>query len=90
MRAFIKKDRWEYFIEHWLDYGYLPSIDGTLKNPSVYKKIDVGLYVIVDTITKEIHLVTPHGSSPFMEVHAKCFQELIDNDLVEFVKGKFD
>ena len=90
MRAFIKKEKWEYFIENWLDYGYLPSIDGTLKNPSVYKKIDVGLYVIVDAITKEIHLATPYGSSPFMEAQTRFFQELIDNDLVEFVKGKFD
>lgn len=90
MKAFIKKDKWEYFIENWLDYGYLPSIDEILKNPCVYKKIDIGLYVIVDTITKEIHLVTPYGSSPFMEVQTKYFQELIDNDLVEFVKGKFD
>ena len=90
MRAFIKKDKWEYFIEYWLDYGFLPSIDGKLKGPCVYKKIDVGLYVIVDTITKEIHLVTPCGSSPFMEAHTKRFQELIDDDLVEFVAGIFD
>lgn len=90
MKAFIKKDKWEYFIENWLDYGYLPSIGEKLKNPCVYKKIDIGLYVIVDTITKEIHLVTPYGSSPFMEVQTKYFQELVDNNLVEFVKGKFD
>lgn len=90
MRAFIRKEKWEDFIENWLDYGYLPSIDGRLKNPSVYKKIDTLLYVIVDTITKEIHLVTPLGSSPFMEVQTKYFQELVAADLVEFVKGKFD
>lgn len=89
MRAFIKKDKWEEFIEKWLDYGYLPSFD-LLRHPSVYKKIDNLLYLFVDTVTKEIHLVTPLGSSPFMEVQTKYFQELLDDDLVEFVKGKFD
>lgn len=89
MKAFIKKDKWETFIENWLDYGFVPTPINS-KKPSVYKKIDNLLYLIIDVPTRELMLITPYGSSPFMETQTQHFQDLIDAGFIEFVKGKFD
>ena len=88
MKAYIKKERFEEFKNRAEEFGYkfLPDY----KNNFV-KTIDVnGLWILVRGRTREIKLLTISGSSPFMEVHKDKYQELIDNDMVEFMKGRFD
>ena len=88
MKAYIKKERFEEFKNRAEEFGYKFLPDH--KNNFV-KTIDVnGLWIRIRGRTREIKLLTPMGGSPFMEVHKDKYQELIDNDMVEFVKGRFD
>lgn len=94
MRAFIKFNRWIEFIETYGEYGFyndtLPK-----NNLSVYvRPADANdpltPIVLMITMDREIHLATPMGESPFMESHEDVFRDLLNEDLVEYVKGEFD
>ena len=88
MKAYIKKEKFEEFKNKYLYYGFKLAV-----NPSKgwVKEIDpTRLWVVVMKRTGEVKLLTPMGGSPFMEAHKDKYQELIDNDMVEFVKGRFD
>lgn len=87
MKAFIKKDKWLEFEKVYADYGFSLGID-----PSKYyfKQVERFLGLFVDKKTREIQLLTPIGSSPFMEVQQEYFSQLVADGFVEFEKGKFD
>lgn len=88
MRAFIKDSRWDQFQEISDRYGFY--ID--LKKPNKYltKIIDDDMILLVQKKTREMHLLTPMGESPFMEVHKQFYQDLFDDGYVEFVESRFD
>lgn len=87
MKAFIKEDKWEEFKYNYTDFKF-----SLLYSPNKFytKVIDSELHLIVSRKTRELLLVTPMGTSPFMEVHKKFYQDLYDQGFVEYVKGKFD
>ena len=94
MRAFIKMDKWASFMINHTLYGFLTDVRANEK--SVYVR-NIGhdaneplpIYLVI-TMDRELHLVTPMGESPFMESHEADFSDLIDDDLIEYVKGEFD
>ena len=88
MRAFIKEDKWKEFKELTNKYGFY--ID--TKKPSKYyaKSIDEDIILLVDKKTRELHLITPMGESPFMEVHTQFYKDLFDEGYIEFMEGRFD
>ena len=88
MRAFIKEDKWKEFKELTNKYGFY--ID--TKKPSKYyaKPIDEDIILWVDKKTRELHLITPMGESPFMEVHTQFYKDLFDEGYIEFMEGRFD
>lgn len=97
MRAFIKQDKWVNFLATSMHYGF--SSD---ENPKTKQSILVRIVngpndfkgfcdvFLVITMDRELHIVTPLGESPFMETHEAHFKDLIDDDLIEYVKGEFD
>lgn len=88
MRAFIKEDKWKEFKELINKYGFY--ID--TKKPTKYytKMIDSDMLLLVAKKTRELHLITPMGESPFMEVHIQFYKDLFDEDYIEFMEGRFD
>lgn len=88
MRAFIKEDRWEKFKELSNKYGFYIDV----KKPKLYltKVIDEDLILLVQKKTRELHLVTPMGESPFMEVHTQFYKDLFDDGYIEFIESRFD
>lgn len=88
MRAFIREDKWDKFKELANKYGFY--ID--LKKPKQYltKVIDDDMVLVVQKKTRELHLLTPMGGSPFMEVHTQFYKDLFDEGYIEFVESRFD
>ena len=88
MRAFIKEDKWDKFKQVMNSFGFYL---GEYKPKSYFTKIiDEDLIVSINRKTREMHLVTPMGSSPFMEMHTQFYQDLYDAGYVEFIESKFD
>ena len=87
MRAFIKEDMWDKFKELSNKYkfflGYKP-------NKFFSKLIEEDMMLIVNKKTRELHLITPMGESPYMEVHTNMYQDLLDDGYIEFQEGRFD
>ena len=88
MRAYIKEDKWEKFKELSNKYGFY--IDTMKPKQYLTKVIDEDLILLVQKRTRELHLVTPMGESPFMEVHTQFYKDLYDEGYIEFIEGKFD
>lgn len=88
MRAFIKEDKWDKFKELSNRYGFYLD----LKKPKQYltKVIDEDMILLVQKKTRELHLITPMGESPFMEVHTQFYRDLFDDGFIEYVESRFD
>ena len=50
----------------------------------------VVLHLVANTRRRSLEVRTPFGVAAFMEAHKEKFSDLIEADVVEFVKGKFD
>ena len=86
MRAFIRQDKWEEFKKDYVFYNF-----SLAPNPNYYiKNIERNLLLVVSRRKKELRLITPLGESPFMEAHKEKYKDLIENNFIEFKKGKFD
>lgn len=86
MKAFIKKDKWEEFKKDYVFYSFTLA-----PNPNYYiKKVSDSLILMISRKTKELHLITPMGESPFMEAHKDKYKDLLKKEFIEFKKGKFD
>lgn len=88
MRAFIKEDKWAEFKALSNKYGFY--IDAHKPNKYLTKVIDEDMLLLVQKKTRELHLVTPMGESPFMEVHTDFYKDLYKEGFIEFIEGKFD
>lgn len=88
MRAFVKQELWDRFKEISNKYGFYLDV----KKPKLYltKVIDEDLILLVQKKTRELHLITPMGESPFMEVHTQFYKDLFDDGFIEFVESRFD
>ena len=100
MRAFIKKESWLQFITTYVSFGFLstkiPEGSHSYKKYgalSYYRPYDnepgCMVYLVV-TLDRELHVITPMGESPFLESHEKAFKDLVDMEMIEYVKGKYD
>lgn len=89
MRAFIKNTSWNKFLTNSLSFGFLSDYNKKRGETIFVKPIDFDLFLII-TLDREIHLVTQMGESPFMESHESEFQDLVNEGMVEYVKGEFD
>lgn len=100
MRAFIKEGVWLNFLSTYPSYGFLST--KVPKGTKVYEKYgavsysrpydtdpDCMVYLVV-TLDRELHVITPMGESPFMESHEKAFKDMLDADMIEYKKGKYD
>lgn len=100
MRAFFKEGAWLKFITTYPSYGFLST--KIPKDTELYKRYgaisysrpydndpDCMVYLVV-TIDKELHVITPMGESPFMESHEDAFKDLVNADMIEYKKGKYD
>lgn len=100
MRAFIKEEAWCNFITTYTGYGFLST--KIPEGSDVYKKYgamsysrpydnepDCMVYLVV-TLDRELHVITPMGESPFLEAHEHAFKDLVDDNMVEYKKGKYD
>ncbi|MGM9543511.1 MAG: hypothetical protein ACI3T9_00860 [Romboutsia timonensis] len=88
MRAYIKEDKWDKFKELSNKYGFY--IDTKKPKKYLVKTIDTDMVLLVQKKTRELHLITPMGESPFMEVHTQFYKDLYDEGYIEFVEGRFD
>lgn len=88
MRAFIKENKWDEFKELCSKYGFSVS----LRKPKQYfqKEVDVDIMLLVNKKTRELHLITPMGESPFMEVHIDTYKDIYDLGYIEYIEGRFD
>lgn len=85
MKAYIKKEKWNLFLEKKNEYGYIEE------NKDFFaKRLDSHLLVCVHKRKREIIVVTFMGIAAFVDAHKEKYQELINNDMVEYKKGKFD
>lgn len=97
VRAFVKKDKWVNFLATSMHYGF-SSDENPKTNESFLARVvhgpnklaDIFDVFLIITMDRELHIVTPFGESPFMETHEAHFKDLIDDDLIEYVKGEFD
>jgi len=89
MKAYIKKEKWEEFKYDYLKYGFTQAINPKAGYVKVIDK-EYPMFVAVIRKTRELKLIVGNGESPFMEVQQQYYQELYDNNFVEFKKGKFD
>lgn len=87
MKAYIKQDRWDQFKGISNKYGFYLEY-----KPNKYftKRIDDDMIILINKKTREVQLITPMGSSPFMEVHTTFYKDIYDEGYIEFVEGKFD
>lgn len=100
MRAFIKEGSWLNFVTAYPSYGFLST--KIPKDTELYKRYGVISYsrpydndpdcmvYLVVTMDKELHVITPMGESPFMESHEEAFKDLVDANMIEYKKGKYD
>lgn len=101
MRAFIKEGAWLNFVTAYTSYGFLMT--KIPEGSNVYKRYGAVSYsrpyepndptcfvYLVVTLDRELHILTPMGESPFMEAHEKAFKDMLDADMIEYVKGDFD
>lgn len=71
-------------LERLPDFGFK-------ENRATYMRtVKDNLILLVDKKTRHMVLRTPFGEAAFMESHKDKFQDLIDADMVKFIKGKFD
>lgn len=56
--------------------------------PIVHKR--VVCHLVANTRRRTLEVRTPFGAAAFMEAHKEKFSDLIEADVVEFIKGKFD
>lgn len=100
MRAIINRNKWVEFMNTYQVYGFTMDIlpKEYRGSKTIYvRPVDtdgspspmIMTYLIV-SMDGELHLVTPMGESPFMESHKDKFEDLIDNGLIDFVKGEYD
>jgi hypothetical protein len=80
MDAKIKEGK----LKELLDFEFEES-----KN-TYFREIKYPVLLVVDKKTRYMVVKTPFGEAAFMEAHKDKFQDLIDADMVEFVKGEFD
>lgn len=85
MKAYIKEEKWEIFLKNRKKYGYIEE-----NRDFFAKRIDAYMLVCVHKRKREIILVTRMGIAAFIETHKNEYQELINDDLVEFKKSKLD
>lgn len=105
MRAFIKEGCWVSFVTTSVSYGFfsnkIPEGSSayekyggiTYSRPYDYLDSQPDPYNIVYltvTLNRELHIITPMGESPFMESHEKAFKDLVDANMIEYVKGDYD
>lgn len=89
MKAYIRKDKWNEFKENYSKYNFIPSAKKGLGY--VKPLYDGDILICVIARTRRVTLLTGlNGESPFMEAHKDKYQDLIDDDFIEYVKGKFD
>lgn len=100
MRAFIKEGSWLNFVTAYPSYGFLST--KIPKDTELYKRYGVISYsrpydnepdcmvYLVVTMDRELHVITPMGESPFMESHEEAFKDLVDANMIEYKKGKYD
>lgn len=88
MRAFVTEDKWDQFKGISNKYGFY--VDNKKPNKYFTKIIDDDMVLIIQKKTRELHLLTPMGESPFMEVHTQFYQDLYDEGYIQFEEGKFD
>ena len=93
MRAFIKQDRWVNFLATSMSYGFSSDTKPHSNESMLVRPVDnkefLPIFLII-TMDKELHLITPMGESPFMETQEHTFKDLVDDGLIEYVKGEFD
>lgn len=104
MRAFIKEGAWLNFVTAYPRYGFLMTKIpegshaykkyGALSYSRPYDMLDENdpfnvVYLTV-TLDRELHVITPMGESPFMESHEKAFKDMLDANMIEYKKGKYD
>lgn len=89
MKVYIKKDKWNEFKENYSKYNFMPSIK---KGYGYVKPLyDGNILVCVIAKTRRLTLLTGlGGESPFMEAHKDKYKELIEDDFIEYKKGRFD
>lgn len=64
---------------------------GFAESEKIYsREVKYPVLLCVDKKTRYMVVKTPLGEVAFMEAHKDKYQDLIDNDLVEFVNGQFD
>ncbi|TCU72842.1 hypothetical protein EV204_105178 [Tissierella praeacuta] len=80
MDAKIKEGK----LQHLSSYGFQET------DKSYIREIKYPVLLVVDKKTHYMVVKSPIGEVTFMESHKDKFQDLIDADLVEFVKGKLD
>ena len=101
MRAFIKEGCWMNFVTAYPSYGFLMT--KIPEGSNVYKRYGAVSYsrpytpndpfcmvYLVISLDKELHIITPNGESPFLEAHEQAFADLIEADMIEYKKGKYD
>ena len=100
MRAFIKEGSWLNFVTAYPSYGFLST--KIPKDTELYKRYGVISYsrpydndpdcmvYLVVTMDRELHVITPMGESPFMESHEEAFKDLVNANMIEYKKGKYD
>ncbi|WP_353096208.1 hypothetical protein [Tissierella praeacuta] len=54
------------------------------------REIKYPVLLLVEKKTRILVVLSPLGEAAFMESHKDKFQDLIDAELVEFIKGKYD
>ena len=89
MKAYIKKNKWNEFKQNYTKYSFIPSAKQGLGY--VKPMFDGRILICVIARTRRLTLITElGGESPFMEAHKDKFEDLVENNFIEFVKGKFD
>lgn len=95
MRALIKTSKWVNFIYEHMAYGFMTDTNPKTKETMYVRNVGrddndpIPVYLII-TMDRELHLVTPMGESPFMESQQAHYKDLLDDDMIEYVKGAFD
>ena len=100
MRAIINRNKWVEFMNTYQVYGFtMDTLPSKYRGSKTIYARPVGIDASFSPITMiylvvsmdgELHLFTPIGESPFMESHKEKFMDLIDNGLIDFVKGEYD
>lgn len=60
------------------------------KDRMFIKPLSSTLCLMVNCRSRRLYLTTPLGQAAFMEAHRESFQDLLDANMVEFLKSEFD